>query len=251
MKRTYAYIISVLILNVFSVIRIQAQDTLEIPLKIKVGIEVSGPALYFSNKNILNTEAFIMADLNEKRSFFFSAGYVNYKDSQYDYKYLNNGIFARTGIDFNLLSPDKAQGKYWVGLGLHYGLARFTDQVPSFQQLDTYWGTITSSLPKRTNWGHFLEATPGVRAEIFNHFSLGWTISLRYLLYTGTGNNLKPLYIPGFGNGSKRFSQGISYFMVWNIPYKKIRVIMKKEVPEETEEPEQTGTVKQSNAIRQ
>ncbi len=52
------------------------------------------------------------------------------------------------------------------------------------------------------NWGHFLEASPGVRAEVLNHFSIGWSVSLRMLLYTSTGKNLRPVYFPGYGDGS-------------------------------------------------
>jgi hypothetical protein len=59
------------------------------------------------------------------------------------------------------------------------------------------------------------------------------------LLYTGKYEDIKPINIPGFGNAQKRFSTGFSYFIVWNIPYKKIRVITKKEEPEEIDEDEE------------
>lgn len=253
MKRISPYIISLLVILFSSVSQVHAQDTIDVPLKIKVGLEVSGPAIYYSDKNILNAEAYISADMNEKRSFIFGAGYLNYKYSQYNYSYTNNGFFVRTGFDFNLLKPEKAQGKYWVGIGLHYGLSRFTSEIPSFQK-DNYWGTVSSSISKKTNWGHFIEATPGVRVDVFKNISIGWTISVRMLLYTGTGKDLRPLYFPGFGYGAKTFSTGLNYFIVWNIQYKRIKVILKKEVPEEPVEPDETGkngAVKQSTGIRQ
>ena len=240
MRRTYVYFISLLLILFSSLVQVYAQDTILIPLKIKVGLEVSGPAIYFSEKKNLNAEGYISVDLNEKRSVVLGAGYLNYKYSQYNYNYLNKGFFVRTGIDFNLLKPEKSMGKYWAGIGLRYGLSLFTSEVPSFQQ-ENYWGTTSSSIARKTNWGHFIEASPGVRAEVFRNFSMGWTISLRMLLYTGTGKDLRPIYFPGFGNGGKTFSTGLSYFIVWNIPYKKINVILKKEVPEETEDTVETG----------
>ena len=173
-----------------------AQDTILIPLKIKVGLEVSGPAIYFSEKNILNAEGYISVDLNEKLSVVLGAGYLNYKYSQYNYSYFNKGIFIRAGVDFNLLKPDKSQGKYWAGIGLRYGLSLFNSEVPSFKQKN-YWGTTSSSIAPKTNWGHFIEVSPGVRAEVFRNFSIGWTLSLRMLLYTGTGKDLRPIYFPG------------------------------------------------------
>ena len=244
MWRTFAYFISLLIIIICSLDRIQAQDTILFPLKIKVGLEVTGPAIYFIDKNILNAVGYISADINEKASAVFGGGYLNYKYSQDNYEYLNKGIFIRTGVDFNLLKPEKSIGKYWAGIGLRYGLSRFTSEFPSFQK-DNYWGTTSSSIAQQTNWGHFIEVSPGVRTEMFRNFSMGWTISLRILLYTDTGKDLRPIYFPGFGNGTKTVSAGLYYFFVWNIPYKKINVIIKKEEPEETDDTVDTGNGQQ------
>ncbi|MBK7133400.1 MAG: hypothetical protein IPH69_11440 [Bacteroidales bacterium] len=235
MRKISVYIISLLFLMAGSNVYLNAQDTLDIPLKMRAGIDIFGPAMYFADKNILSAEGYFSIDLNEKRSAFLSAGYLDYKYSQPDYEYINKGIFLRTGIDFNLLKPEKAMGKYYTGIGLHYGINRFTSEVPLMRQ-ENYWGTIYSSVSPKTSWGHFIEVSPGVRAEIFKNFSMGWNISLRMLVYSGTGKDLRSIYLPGFGNGATKFSTGVSYFISWNIPYKKIRVIIKKEEPEETEE---------------
>jgi len=258
MLKTSAYSISLLFLLNFISIQVQAQDTIPIPLKIKAGLEVSGPAIYYSDKNILNEEGYISVDLDERRSAVLAAGYLNFKYSQYNYSYLTHGSFVRIGVDYNLLKADKSQGKYWAGIGLRYGLSRFSTQVPFFQTTD-YWGITTSSIPLKTSWAHFIEACPGIRAEIFSHFSIGWSISLRMLLYSGTGKDLKAIYIPGFGNGTKTIAPGLNYYIVWNIPYKKINVILKKEVKEDTEDNEDTnpngtnstsGNRQQDNSIR-
>lgn len=225
----------------WSLIYVHAQDTIPIPLKIKVGLEVSGPAIYYSDKNIFNEEGYISVDLDEKRSVVLAAGYLNFKYSQYNYTYLNHGSFIRMGMDFNILKPDKSKGIYWAGIGLRYGLSRFISETPSFEKAN-YWGTFSSSIAQKTNWAHFAELTPGVRAEIFNHFSIGWSISVRMLLYSGTGKDLRPVYFPGFGNGTKTFSAGIGYYLVWNIPYKKINAILKKEVKEDDEDTNPNGT---------
>jgi hypothetical protein len=250
MRRISAYSISLLLILICCCRNVSAQDTIPIPLKIKVGLEVSGPAVYFIEKKNLNAEGYIAADINEKVSAVLGAGYLNYKYSQYNYEYLNRGMFFRAGADFNLLKPDKSLGKYWAGIGLRYGLSVFSSEVPSFTQ-ENYWGITSSSIAKKTNWGHFIEVTPGVRAEVFKNISIGWTFSLRMLLYTGTGKDLRPIYFPGFGNGVKTISSGLNYFITWNIPYKKINVILKKEVPEEPEDTVDTGNTQQDTGIRQ
>jgi hypothetical protein len=241
MWRTFEYSISLLAFLTLSLRQVKAQDTIPIPLKIRVGVEVSGPAIHYSDKNILNEEGYLSLDIDEKRSVVLAAGYLNYKYSQYNYSYLNQGSFVCAGMDFNLLKPDKSLGKYWAGIGLRYGLSRFTSETPAFEK-ENYWGTTISSIAQKTNWAHFIEVSPGVRAEIFNHFSLGWTISLRMLLYSGTGKDLKSIYFPGYGNGTKTITAGLSYYMVWNIPYKKINAILKKEVKEEPDDNSDTNT---------
>jgi hypothetical protein len=251
MRRIYAYIISVLFTLISMTNPLVAQDTIDFPLKLKIGFEVSGPVEYYTNKNILKTEGFISADLDEKRTVILSAGFVNYKYSQYNYDYLNKGYFLRTGVDFNLLNPEKSQGRYWAGIGFHYGLSRFTSETPSFSQ-DNYWGTTAGSIPNRSSWGHFLEATPGIKTEIFKNVSIGWSISLRMLLYSGTGKDLRPIYFPGYGSGGKKTSTEISYWLTWNIPFKKIRIITRKPAPEETDEEGDNGSASSQPArIRQ
>ena len=242
MRRTFVYFISLLLSSLSSLMHLNAQDTTLITLKIKAGIEVSGPVIHYFDKNILNTEAFVSIDLNEKFAAVLGAGYLNYAYSQYNYDYLSKGTFARAGIDFNLLKPEKSQSKYWAGIGLRYGVSVFTSETPSFQQ-ENYWGIATSSIAQETRWAHFIEVSPGVRTEIFRNFTMGWTINLRLLLYNGAGKDTRSIYLPGFGNAANPVSAGIGYFFVWNIPYKKIRVIQKKEEPEQ---PEDSG-----NAVNQ
>lgn len=253
MRRTYAFFISLQLFLIINLSRVYAQDTILFPLKIRVGLEVSGPVIYYTGKNNLCTEGYISYDLNEKTSAALNAGYVRFNYSQYNYEYLTNGIFVRTGLDINLLQPKKSLGKYWVGVGLRYGLSRFSSEIPSFKQ-DNYFGTISSSIGQRNDWVHFFEVSPGVRSEIFKNFSMGWSISVRLLLYSTSSKDLKPIYVPGFGNSGKILSTGMNYFIVWNFPYKKKQVIIRKEIPEETEDTSTTGTAgnrQQASGIRQ
>ncbi|HUX55936.1 MAG TPA: DUF6048 family protein [Bacteroidales bacterium] len=245
MRRIFIFFTSLLLILSGTIDQVQAQDTLLIPLKIKVGLEASGPAIYVSDKNILNTEGYIAADLNEKVAGVIGAGYLSYKYSQYNYEYLNKGIFVKAGADFNLLKPEKSLGKYWAGIGLRYGISVFNSEIPSFKH-ENAWGTRISSVENMRDWGHFIEVSPGVRAEIFRNISIGWTVNIRKLLFLGTGKDLRPVYFPGYGNGSKSFSTGLSYFLVWNIPFKKIKVITKPEVPEESDDTLEPSTNQQT-----
>jgi hypothetical protein len=235
MRRISAYIISAMLVVFCTGLQTNGQDTISYPLKIKIGLEVSGPVIYYFDNNILITEGFLSVDLTEVKSVILAGGYADYNYSQYNYTYNSNGIFARAGIDFNLMKPKKTKGLYWGGIGFRYGISHFTYEIPYFKQ-DNYWGTTESSVSAKKTWAHFIEAAPGIRAEVFKNVSMGWSVNLRMLLYSGTGKDMKAIYIPGFGQAEKNFNIGMSYFLSWNIPYKKIRVIIKKPEPEETEE---------------
>ncbi len=245
MRKIFGYFISVLLITLSVTFNLKGQDTTDFPLKIRIGIELSGPVSYYTNKNILNTEAFISTDLDEKHSLILAGGYLDYKYSQYNYEFLNKGYFFKTGMDFNLLKPAKSQGKYWAGIGIRYGVSRFTYEVPSFS-LDNYWGTTTSSISAKTSWGHYLEAAPGIRTDIFKNVSLGWRVNVRILIYSGAGKDIRPIYFPGYGDGSKKTSTSFSYYLVWNIPFKRIRVITRKETAPENDDTE-AGSPGQTN----
>lgn len=249
MRRTFVYSISLLLFLCGGTLK--AQDTVMFPLKIRAGFDVAGPGIYLSDKNNLNLEGYISYDRNEKMSFVIEVGHLKYKYSQYNYDYATSGIFTRLGVDFNLLKPEISLGKYWAGIGLRYGLSVFSSETPVFQH-ENYWGTVTSSLPSKTSIGHFLEIAPGVKTELFKNFSMGWTIRLKLLLSGGGGKDLRPIYFPGYGNGGKRTTAGISYYFTWNIHYKTKTVITKPDVPEETEESEggNVNKTQQSNSFR-
>lgn len=234
MKRISAYIISFFLLLIV-VMPVAGQDTVDVPLNIRIGAELTGPVIYFIDKKVLNAEGNISFDLNEKTSLMIGGGSSNYSYSQYNYDYKAKGIFFKTGADFNLMGVEKARGKFYTGVGFHYGISISSLEVPSFTT-ENYWGSVTSNIPRTSGTAHFLEATPGVRTEVFKNFSMGWTINIRWLFHKSMNSDLNPLYLPGFGNAGKNLSSSISYYMTFNIPYKQKRVIVMPPPPEETEE---------------
>jgi hypothetical protein len=251
-RKIYVYIISLLL--IISTGELMAQttpateppDTVTIPLAIRTGIDISGPVIYLTDKSILNVEGYLSADLNEKRSLYLAGGYANYKHSQSNYNYLTHGIFFKAGVDFNLMKPQTAMGKYWAGVGIRYGITSFTYEIPELSH-DNYWGTTTVSIPSQSQWGHFIEASPGFRAQLFGSLYIGWSISLRKMIYSGSNKDIKPIYIPGYGLASSSISTGINYFLIWNFRYKTIKVLIKKEPPEEPEENAQPSNQPSTN----
>jgi hypothetical protein len=217
MGRTSAYFINLLIFA--STFVANAQDSLKIPMQIRIGADVYGPASYFTNRNTLSIEGYLSMDIDTQKAAVIEAGYLDFRYSQYNYSYLSKGAFVRLGVDFNLLHPGVAIGKYYAGIGLRYGLSVFNSEVPSYKY-ENEWGSVTGSFSSSVHMAHFIEASPGIKAEVFRNFSMGWVIRLRFLIHSGTGKDLKPIYIPGYGDGVRSFSPGINYYLIWNIRYK-------------------------------
>jgi Domain of unknown function (DUF6048) len=218
MKRISVYFTSLLLLITFSYAA--GQDTVPVPKTIKLGADIYGPLYHLYDKNNLTIEGFLSVDIDTGKAVVLEGGYLNYEYSQYNYDYLNHGIFFRAGMDFNLLKPQTSLGKYYAGIGLRYGISFFNSSTP-FLKTTNYWGTATGSISAADHIAHFLEASPGIRTELFRNFEIGWTIRLRFLVYSNTGKTLKAIYIPGFGNSTKSFSPGINYYLMWSIPYKR------------------------------
>lgn len=239
MKRISVYFISLLIL--ISGHPATAQDSIRVPLNIRAAIDVFGPVYHFANPDNLTIEGQLAWEYNSKRSFVLEGGHQNFRYSQYNYEYFSKGLFFRAGIDFNLLDPFLTGGKYYAGIGLRYGLSIYSDEVTSFKQ-DNYWGTGTGSVSSSGHVGHFVEVDPGIRTAFFKNISIGWSLRLRLLIYSGTDKDLKAVSIPGYGNGTKSFSPGMNYYIVFNIPYKSVFV---KPAPEKV-----TGTDDEAKSAR-
>ena len=221
MKKISVYFISTVLSGIF--MHAMGQDTIQFPLKMKIGADIFGPASYFTDNNTLAVEGFFSIDRDTSKALVVEAGYLKFRYSQYNYDFKSQGGFIKLGVDFNLLSPKVSKGRYYAGVGLRYGLGIFRYEVPYYEH-GNYWGTFSGQIPSTTHMAHFLEVSPGIRSEILKNISIGWAVRLRLLVYSGTGRDLKAIYIPGFGNGSKAFSPGFSYYLIFNIPIRTVEV---------------------------
>lgn len=238
-KATYVFIISFFFLASAT---IAAQDTVMVPLHIRVGGDIARPAGYFINKDLKSFAVQGSFEFNERLAVTGGTIFSHFSTSKKSYDYNSQGLAFTLGPDINLLKPKIAEGKNYIGFGIHYGISFFSHSTPRFEYTNA-WGTATMSLPSSNHVGHFIEVTPGVRTEVLPGITMGWNMSLRLLLSDGTKNNLKPVNMPGFGDCSSRVSSGISYYISITIPYRTKRIIIKpREEDDEEEKPTQNDT---------
>lgn len=213
------------------------QDTISFPLRLGLGAALYSPVSALAGVYPRGFEINGIYDINERIAVAVDGGYSRFVHESYNYRYENNGLYMRMGIDYNLLNPVLAEGRYFAGGSVRYGLSGFTHTSPSIEY-DSYWGTHTTSTESSFQMAHFLDVSPGIRAGLFKNVFIGWSVNMRVLLSSGAGKDLRAVEIPGFGNGSKRFSAGLNYYISVRIPYRTKTVIWIKPVREDPEEPE-------------
>jgi hypothetical protein len=239
MKRTSGYFSRITMALLLLPALLKGQDTVNVALRFGGGIALAMPISAATGVYPRGFEVNGYYDLNERITIAADGGSSRFLFENYNYKYENSGVYFRAGVDYNLLNPVMSAGRYFAGASLKYGLSIFSHQSPEIVY-DSYWGEYSTSAPKRSLVGHFLEISPGIRSELFSNLFIGWSVNVRVLLGTGAGDHLRAVDIPGFGNGSRAVSSGFNYYISYRIPYRTKRVIYIK--PERDIE-EETGTI--------
>lgn len=231
MRKTSVFIISLLLFGIVTNANAQnptLDSLVNVPLNIKIGVDISGPIIHAFNKDNTTYEGFISVDYNEKISFAINGGYSTYDVMEYLFYYKSKGFYFKPGVDINFLKPQLSQGIYWGGLGVRYGMSFFSFETPSFRYSDI-WGTNNMSIPSENRVGHFIELAPGFQANLTKHITLGWRVTLSKILYSGSKKDIKPMMIPGYGNRDNGVSFGFKYYIGFNLPYKNIKAKFKED----------------------
>jgi len=216
-KRTCVLFISLTLLLTHS--SADNADTSKVSKGLIIGVELSGPVIFNFDENKLNLEGYMAYRLNDKYYAVIEPGYSSYKYSQYNYEYRSEGFFLRIGTDINLIKPKNGTGKHFAGFGFRYGISLSTHETP-WLVYENYWGRIESFLEPEFFHSHFLEAGGGVKAEIFNNIFIGWSVKVRFMLYSSAPQHNQPAYIPGVGAAGTTLRPAFSYWLAWQLPFK-------------------------------
>jgi hypothetical protein len=239
-KRTCIFFISLFLLAGGSAV---SQDTVTVPLHVRAGFDLSGPAMKLINNELISYGVLASADINAAIALSAGIRYSSFHGEQHNYDFSSRGISIVAGTDYNFIKPKTSGGSYYAGIGLRYGISLYSEEA-SMIKYTNEWGAGETSLPLSHHAGHFLEITPGVRTELFPGLTIGWNLYMRLLISAGAGKDLKPVWMPGYGSATSGMTTGAAYYVSISIPYKKIKVIIKPKEPEtEVEDETEGGTV--------
>ena len=243
-KQTCIFFISLFLLGSHAV---RSQDTVTVPLHIRAGFDLSGPVLNFLDKDLISYGVLGSVDINSAVAVAAGFRYSSFSSSGVLYDFNSRGLSITAGADYNFVKANVARGKYYAGIGMRYGLSFYNEEAPMISYTNE-WGTGSTSVPAASHTGHFLELTPGVRAEIFPGMTIGWNLYMRLLISAGAGKDLKPVWMPGYGAGTRGMSTAAEYFISVSIPYKKIKVFIKPRVQQSEDDEETEGENTQTGA---
>ena len=226
MQKISGFIISIMLLLPLMGV---AQDSTRYPINemkgIRVGIDVSKlilPIIYKGER--VGFEA--TADMHVKGNFFAvaEAGWLNVNldrtTPDFSYKYKENGMYGKLGIDYNMLKSRRPNSNDIVYGGVRYAISTFSHQATGITIPGHFWPDESNGeiLKKNLN-AHWIELLFGLKAEIFTNFYLGATFRLKFSIVPPKDDYSKPYMIPGFGNGNSNFAIGLNYYVSYNIHF--------------------------------
>jgi hypothetical protein len=151
---------------------------------------------------IFQPERFSMegsVDLNFGNKYFAVAegGYSKTNLEKENYNYRSEGYFVKLGIDYNML---KKYPSDFLGVGIRVGRSAFSHDANKVMISDEHWGDNHLNIPSENLSTYWVEASFGLKAEIFENIYLGWNALIKVKL-AGGHPGFQPLNIPGYGNG--------------------------------------------------
>ncbi len=204
----------------------KAQDTIRYPINemkgIRVGIDVSKlflPLMYDNER--MGFEA--TAEMHVKGNMFGVAevGWLRVnldRDTAYHYK--SNGIYAKVGIDYNLLKSRRPFSNDILYVGARYGFSIFSQEADNVTIPGYYWPDATDQvIPKNTMQAHWIEILLGIKAEVLKNFYIGLTFRGKFKFISPKDEYSTPYLIPGYGSGSSGFALGLNYYVSYNIHF--------------------------------
>lgn len=195
----------------------QEADTVKADRSLSIGAEITGPALYATDRSKYNFEGHLSYRLNYKYYLVVEPGYSGFNYEKYNYTYHSHGIYIRMGTDIGMLKPVASKINHFAGIGLRYGLSLFRQATPSIS-FDNYWGGIETAVEENFVHAHFIELQGSVKAELFRNFLIGWAVKLRTAVYSSGKNGEKAIYIPGMGTTDSFIAPAVSYYIIYRFP---------------------------------
>lgn len=220
------YICCSLVIFLFTILFTYGQDVeMYAPVKEKVPLELKGIKFglnvgrfsdYLFKPERVSYETSFDFNLSHKYFGVIEAGYSEIELKKDNYNYLSDGYFFKLGMDYNML---KKQPTDYLGLGIRLGWADFSQSADNIIIETGHWPTSSTSINPKSLNTYWLEASFGLKGEIFKNVYFGWSALIKIRVAGGTDLNVQPYDIPGYGSATKGINLGANYYIFYQIPF--------------------------------
>ncbi|MFC2116032.1 DUF6048 family protein [Bacteroidota bacterium] len=239
MKRILKYTLSLLLLiQLISSLSAQQQKGTRVRGP-RIGYDLASlTLLYFEPERKIHT---FSVDYEAWQDIYpvMEFGIQNVEIDRENYHYVSNGIFARGGVDLNLMQYEHHNVYEMFYAGLRYGIAYMTHQAENINIPEEYFGGLYGGggpeVDNQAN-AHWISLVGGIRAELFKNVFIGWSVLANIKIAQMEDPNMTPYNIPGFGKGDKRATIIINYTIAYRLPlqwYNPKKIVKKRSIPEE------------------
>lgn len=215
LKLIFSFFFSFLFLNIFAQ---KEQDSLETKWKYKpnfmIGIDVLNAGIgAFSDRKLF--QGFVSSRVNKNIHAIAEVGFEKNIYQKNGYDVAADGPFLKLGA-FYMLANDKENELNGFYAGGKLAGSFYNEELKAVP-IRGFGGSETSvAFPASSQSSYWIEAAIGGRVQLFESpFYIDVNIQPKYLVYSTTQEDIKPMIVPGFGKSSAKFNVGFS----WNIAY--------------------------------
>jgi hypothetical protein len=194
---------------------------------IRVGIDVAGIAYGYMTKDDnyrISNRYEINGDFGIKRYFVTldlgTGTYQRWDTTQANSTYKSEGQYFRLGGDYRISKSAKS----FLFFGGRFGKSFFTETGDVNFRSEPGRPDAHFEINRKlsANW---LEMATGMKVFIWKNFYMGYTLHFKLLLKTKKIKEEQPLDIPGFGAANKANNLGMSFHLMYRIPFGKDPVV--------------------------
>lgn len=214
-KRIFSFFFSFLFVIAFAQ---KDQDSLQkkwtYEPNFMVGLDVlNAGAAAFSDRKLF--QGFISSNIKNNWYAVADAGFEKniYQKNGYDVS--ANGPFVRLG-GLYMLAFDKQNPKNGFYVGGKAAGSFYSQEYKSVPIRGFGDSEVSQAFPESTQSSYWIEASVGGRVQLFESpFYIEVNAQPKYLIFSTTQEEIKPMVVPGFGKSSAKFNMGFS----WNVAY--------------------------------
>lgn len=214
-RRIFSFFFSFILVLTFAQ---KKQDSLQIKWKYEpnflVGFDVLNAGLgVFSDRKLF--QGFVSSKVINKWYAIVDAGFEKNIYDKNGYDASVSGPFLKLGALYMLANDlENEMNGFFVGgklAGSYYQQEYKAVPIRGFGGSD-----FSQAFPKSSQSSYWMELNVGGRVQLFESpFYIEATAQPKYLVYSKTQEEIKPMIVPGFGKSSSKFNIGFS----WNIAY--------------------------------